>query len=111
TMKLLITILILGLSVKTFAQDASIIVHKDWRADKVSNHAVSGLESCVAKTTAKGTKTALEVYAESTGEGEYVQPTVQIVTTDVAPALGVVLKMNPGGREIPMTISLKETKT
>ena len=110
-MKLLMTILILGLSVKTFAADTKLIEYKDWRADKVEAHKVTGKASCVAKTTVKGTDTSLEVYAESAGEVEFVQPTVQIVTTDVAPALGVVLKMNPGGQEVPMTISLKETKT
>ena len=59
-------------------------------------------------TKIKGKDSYLEVYAEKSSQGGYVQPMVQIVTTSVKPALGVVVSID--GTQLPMTISLKETK-
>ena len=112
-MKLLIAIFIMGLSATAIAQevDSNIIEYKDWRSDKVVSHGVSEKSACVAKTTIKDSDTTLEVYSEASSDGGNVQPMVQIVTTDVAPALGVTMRMSPGGKTFPMTVSLSESKT
>ena len=111
-MKTLIAFL-LTLTAYSFAQaeDSEIIKFKDWRADKIDSHTVTEKQACVAKTTVKNEDTVLEVYAEASPEGGFVQPVVQIVTTAQQPALGVMAKSLPGSRKTPLSISLKETKT
>ncbi|MCJ8276579.1 MAG: hypothetical protein HRT44_10240 [Bdellovibrionales bacterium] len=109
-MKLLVVLMIIGLCVPAIA-DENIIEFKDWRSDKVVSHPITEKAACVAKTNVKDKDTQLEVYAEASADGEYVQPIVQIVTTDVPPALGAVMRMSPGNRRLPMSISLSESKT
>lgn len=100
------------LSVKAMAEESvtNIIEYKDWKSDKISSHEVSGKAACVAKTKVKDMDMSLEVYSELSSDGGYVEPMVQVVTTDLTPALGATMKMSPGGQVLPMTISLPESK-
>jgi len=109
-MKLLITILLMTFSAQTQAQtaDQKILDYKDWGANKVAAHKVSGESACVARTVIKNKDTSLEIYMEANVQGGYVEPVVQIVSTDLPPALGAVA--NISGHKLPMTIVLKETK-
>lgn len=109
-MKTLIALLLLTASVQLQAAEVEILDYKDWRAVKVSAHAVSAKSSCVAKTSLKDKDIRIEVYSEASTAGGYVLPMVQIVGTDLPQALGVIFKTSPGKRDFPMTISLKETK-
>lgn len=111
-MKVLIASL-LALIVCSSAQagDSEIIKFKDWRADKIDSHKVTEKKACVAKTQVVNEDTALEVYSESSPNGGFVQPVVQIVTTAQPPALGVIAKTLPGGKKFPLSIALNETKT
>lgn len=105
-MKILTTTLLLAFSIQAHAGQ-KIIDYKDWTASIIDSHAVSEKEACVAKTSLRSKDTHLEVYAEVSRNG-YVEPVVQIVTTNVPPALGVVASID--GTPVPMTISLIETK-
>lgn len=107
-MKLLTTVLVLAFSAQVQAADKKISSSKDWSAVEVEAHKVSEKAACVASTTEKGKDMTLEVYAEANEDGGFVKPVVQIVTTEIDPALGVVASID--GHKMSMTIALKETK-
>jgi len=107
-MKLIASLLVIAFSVQANAADKKILDYKDWKADEFEVHKVSDKTACVAATFEKGKDTSLEVYAEANEAGDFVNPVVQIVTTEMPPALGVVASVD--GRKMPMTIALKETK-
>lgn len=106
-MKTLTAILVLILSIQAHA-DVKILDFKDWSASQIDQHDVSENGACLAMTKIRGKETYLEVYAEKNDQGGYVQPMVQIVSTDLPPALAVVASID--GTRLPMTISLKETQ-
>lgn len=107
-MKTLTSILIIFCTIQTQAADTVIVNFKDWSASQLDRHIVSEKGACSATTKINGKDTYLEVYAEANEKGGYVQPMVQIITTDVDPAIGVVASID--GTQLPMSISLKETK-
>ena len=106
-MKTLVTIIALIFSIQAHA-DVEFYSLKDWSAYTVDSHTVSDKEACLAMTKIKNKETYLEVYAEKNAQGGYVQPMVQIVSTQLPAALAVVASID--GTKLPMTISLKETK-
>ncbi len=107
-MKLIASLIVITLSIQLQAADESIIEYKDWAANKIESHKVTDQSACVALTTEEDKDTTLEVYAEAGKVDGYVQPVVQIVTTEMDPALGVMASVD--GIRMPMTIALKETK-
>ena len=108
-MKLLTTLLILVFASQVQAEDKNILDYKDWSANEVESHRVSEKGACVASTGAKEKgDTVIEVYSEAGKIDGFVKPVVQIVTTEVDPAMGVMVSID--GRKHPMTIVLKETK-
>lgn len=107
-MKQLLVLIVILFAGETQALDSNIISYKDWRADIVSQHKVTEKAACVAQTKARRSNTSLEIFAEANEQGGYVEPVVQIITTDVPPALAVLFKT--GGQRFPMSISLKETR-
>lgn len=107
-MRLLFSILILVVSTQIQAADSNIIEFKDWRADKVESHLVTGQAACVAQTTIRDKDMSLEVYAEANAKGGYVAPMIQLVTTELPPAVGAMARID--GIKMPMSISLKESK-
>ena len=109
-MKQLVVSLVMIFSLQAQAADVEIAKSKDWRADQLESHKVSEKGACVAQTQIKDKDTYLEVYAEANEQGGFVEPMVQIVSTELPPALGVMFKADNVKEEFPMTISLKETK-
>ncbi len=108
-MKLILSLLVITISIQTQAADKDILNFKSWKATEVESHKVSGKGACVAATKELGDgDTSLEVYSESNGVDGFVNPVVQIVTTSMDPALGVMASVD--GRDMPMSISLSETK-
>ena len=93
-MKTITAIVTLMFAFQTQAADVSIINYKDWMAAQVDSHIVTEKGACLASTKIAGKDTYLEVYAEANEQGGFVEPMVQVITTDVDPAVGIVASID-----------------
>lgn len=110
-MKKLILVLTLLFVSTTSAEEVvqEISKRSDWKARIIRDHQVTAKEACVASTKTKDKMAKLEVYAEKSESGSFVEPTVQIILKEPTTALGAMVDTG-SGESLPMTIALQETE-
>lgn len=111
-MKIFTSIALIGLF---FAQisNAEVVLEeivrkgrKKWTASVVEGHMASQKTVCMAVTESKNAR--LEVYAEKSKHGNFVEPLVQIVLKDSVPVVGGSLLPNRSTKRYAVTVTTPE---
>lgn len=106
-MKLLTLLIVLGLSTPSFAEvvKENITASRDWKAVVLSEHMTSKKEACMASVESSDKKARLEVYAEKSKHGNFIEPTVQIVLKGMSPVLAGNLLPNRSTKSYAMSMT------